>query len=163
MSTSSPIFKYKLTQVLELYPVSGSSLGSIGWYDVGHSDQCNYLIVFVQHFTQNYNELQLRIDTLKKCGNGEIKMLKTRIQILEKHIKQMIPQTCVDGDEYKENETYFIDIQIQCKYGENTPIKLCPHILRIIKVNEIYNKILSESNTKVCFMCARIKTNVAHI
>eukprot|EP01084_Bolivina_argentea_P262731 444424_1 len=39
MNTSSPIFKYKLMQVLELYSVSGSPLG---WYDIGNPDQCNY-------------------------------------------------------------------------------------------------------------------------
>eukprot|EP01084_Bolivina_argentea_P301386 519947_1 len=90
----------------------------------------------------NYNELQRQIDILKQCSNDEIKMLKTRIQILEKHIKQMIPKPCVNDNELKQNEIYFMDTQIQCKYGKNTPIKLCPNILRIIKVNEICNKTL---------------------
>ncbi len=39
------------------------------------------------------------------------------------------------------------------------PIKLDPNILQIIKMNEIYNKILSQSNTKAC-LCK--DTNMLH-
>ncbi len=57
-------------------------------------------------FPSNNIELARQIDILKQCTKDEIKIVTTRIQILEKHIKQMNPNACVNDDEIY-NKMYF--------------------------------------------------------
>lgn len=87
------------------------------------------------------HELQRQIDILKQCSNDEIKMLKNRIQFLEKQFEEMsINKTMDINDEDKEDDN--ILFQLKCD-GKTTPIKSCPNILRIVKIAQLYNKIVA--------------------
>ena len=88
-----------------------------------------------------YNDLQRQIDILKQCSDAEIKMLKSRIQSLEKRLP------CNSREEVQLNS---------CSKG--TPLKECPHIIHIIKISKLYNTLIQQNPSKV-----RNNNNIVYI
>eukprot|EP01084_Bolivina_argentea_P067140 122344_1 len=112
-------------------------------------------------------DLQQQIDILKQCSNDEIKMLKTRLQALEKQMYEA-SHAHID-DDYKENELRHTDRQ--CTQGTHT--KACPNVYRIVKASQIYNDILQShqqhnelnvwNKMNTWYTCEQLMTDYTHL
>lgn len=90
------------------------------------------------------DDLQRQIDILKSVSNHEIKRLKSRIYFLENKLDEITaPNPTVT------HSPNFFSSAVSTKCTKGTPTKSCPHILRIVKISQIYNKTLCSSTHKV--------------
>jgi len=88
-------------------------------------------------------DLQRQIDILKQCSNDEIKMLKSRIQLLEKQLDKMSHSKHLLHSPHDEaDDDYKAEAMHTAKCTKDTPTKSCPHILRLIQVSQKYNEII---------------------